>query len=520
MRPLSLPDEGRYVGVALEMLRSGNWLTPTLDGLPFFHKPPLFYWITAASMDLFGPTEWAARTASILAGSVTISVLYSTLREWLGERPARMAVVVLATQPLFFGGAQFANMDMLVAGCIATAILFGARAALNFEDERERRGDLAKAYIAAAFGVLAKGLIGLALPGLVLLLWLGLMRRWRTVRALLWTPGWAMFMVIVAPWFMATQWDYPSFFHYFFVVQHLERFSGGGFNNVQPLWFYVPVLFLATLPWSGWWLVNLRKSMTVTCSRSAILALTGVWLGVVLVFFSIPESKLVGYVLPALVPLAILVALTAGPLIERSARAATLWHASTATAAVLCIAIAIGFAVARPKSSRSLSLALLEHREFRGGLAFIDEYRYDVPFYLHDTTPIRVVSSWDPVQVRQHDNWRRELADAGVFAPGAATDRLVSEAEFRSDICSGRVRWVMARLDSEDHFHFLGSAQQVAKDGLSALWYLDVRSDALVAGLGCHVVNDGRPNGAAAHTGSSVASVLAAVVRRPELSSE
>src|SRR5689334_2016600 len=60
MRPLFLPDEGRYVGVAWEMLASGNWLTPTLDGMPFFHKPPLFYWLTALAMNAFGANEWAA----------------------------------------------------------------------------------------------------------------------------------------------------------------------------------------------------------------------------------------------------------------------------------------------------------------------------------------------------------------------------------------------------------------------------------------------------------------------------
>ncbi|MDB6000531.1 MAG: glycosyl transferase family 39, partial [Rhizobacter sp.] len=113
MRPLFLPDEGRYVGVAWEMVHSGNWLTPTLDGLPFFHKPPLFYWITALALQLFGPHEWAARSASVLAGSATVAAVYSTVRGWLGDREAKMAALVLATQPLFFGASQFANLDML-----------------------------------------------------------------------------------------------------------------------------------------------------------------------------------------------------------------------------------------------------------------------------------------------------------------------------------------------------------------------------------------------------------------------
>src|SRR5580765_6239032 len=107
MRPLAIPEEGRYVGVAWEMFRSGNWITPALDGLPFFHKPPLFYWITAVAMHVFGPGDWTARTAPILAGSATVVTLYSVWREWLGEVPTKMAAIVLATQPLFFCGSRF-----------------------------------------------------------------------------------------------------------------------------------------------------------------------------------------------------------------------------------------------------------------------------------------------------------------------------------------------------------------------------------------------------------------------------
>ena len=478
MRPLSLPDEGRYVGVAWEMFRSGNWVTPTLDGLPFFHKPPLFYWITAASMHLFGPGDWAARGASILAASATVAILFSVCRDWLGDVPAKMAAVVLATQPLFYGGAQFANMDMLVAGCISASILLGARAALRFEAGIDRRSDLAGAYIAAALGVLAKGLIGLVIPALVLLAWLGLVRHWRTVRSLIWIPGIPMFVLIAAPWFIAVQWEHPGFFHYFFVVQHLQRFSGSGFNNVQPFWFYLPVLFLLTLPWSGWWLPNLRQATTARSSRPAVLSLMCVWLGAVLIFFSIPESKLVGYVLPALVPLAVLVALTAEPLIKRSRRAMTLWRATVAASTVICIAVAVGFAVAHPKSSESLAMVLRSQHGTHSGLAFIDEYRYDVPFYLRDTSPVLVVSNWDPAEIQQHDNWRKEMADAAGFAPEAAAGRLFGDASFRSALCDGRIHWVMAKLDRAKRYPFLNAAQPVATDRDSALWHIDGPSSA------------------------------------------
>src|SRR6516164_7259502 len=96
LRPLALPDEGRYVGVAWEMLRSGNWLVPTLDTLPYFHKPPLFYWLTAASLAVFGVNEWAARLPSLLAATGSAFALYLFARRFVGEFFARMTLLILA----------------------------------------------------------------------------------------------------------------------------------------------------------------------------------------------------------------------------------------------------------------------------------------------------------------------------------------------------------------------------------------------------------------------------------------
>ncbi|HJV60627.1 MAG TPA: glycosyltransferase family 39 protein, partial [Albitalea sp.] len=167
MRPLALPDEGRYVGVAWEMLRSGQWAVPTLDGMPFFHKPPLFYWITAASMAVFGPGVLAARAASLLGALIAAVSVALFVQRWQGERASRRVQIVLLTTPLFFGGAQFANLDMLVAGCISAAIVLAAHALLCLERGRPGRGALAGAFVFAALGMLAKGLIGGVLPALV-----------------------------------------------------------------------------------------------------------------------------------------------------------------------------------------------------------------------------------------------------------------------------------------------------------------------------------------------------------------
>jgi 4-amino-4-deoxy-L-arabinose transferase-like glycosyltransferase len=127
LRPLLLPDEGRYAEVAREMLR-GDGLVPTLLGLPFFHKPPLMYWLDIAGMQLFGVHAFAARIAPGLGAWLMGAALFLDLRRRVGPREALIALGVMATTPFFFIGGQYANHDMLVAGLITVAILCGQRA--------------------------------------------------------------------------------------------------------------------------------------------------------------------------------------------------------------------------------------------------------------------------------------------------------------------------------------------------------------------------------------------------------
>ena len=252
LHPLTLPDEGRYVGVAWEMMRSGDWLVPTQNGLPFFHKPPLFYWLTALSMEAFGVSVAAARLAPLLLAILAMLGLWATTRRRSGAPIANATVLVLATMPFFFAAAHFANLDMPVAACIALTIVFAADAALALRDGAPWRGTLVLAWTCAALGVLAKGLIGIVLPGLVLVVWLLSLRQARTILRLVWPPGVALFLLIAAPWFVLMQERYPGFLHFFFVYQQFERYTAGGFNNPQPWWFYLAVLSGLALPWSLW----------------------------------------------------------------------------------------------------------------------------------------------------------------------------------------------------------------------------------------------------------------------------
>ena len=305
MRPLMHPDEGRYATVAYEMLRSGDWLTPTLNGMPFFHKPPLFYWLTGAALAVFGPNEFAARMASLIGASMGAWALYLFTRHWCGQALARRSVLVLLVLPMFFAAAQFANLDMLVAGCITATILALAHAALCFEQGLAYRRVLWLAYVLAGLGVLAKGLIGFVLPAMVIGLWLLLRWRWRTLWALLSVPGVVLMLVVTAPWFVAMQLRFDGFLHYFFVVQHFQRFAATGFNNVQPWWFYPAVLVLCSFPLVLWLRGTcVRGYFTHQDTQGALRMLMGLTVLCVLLFFSLPKSKLLGYILPAVPALA------------------------------------------------------------------------------------------------------------------------------------------------------------------------------------------------------------------------
>jgi 4-amino-4-deoxy-L-arabinose transferase-like glycosyltransferase len=421
MRPLMLPDEGRYVGVAWEMMRSGDWLIPTLNGLPFFHKPPLFYWITAGSMTLFGLHEWAARAAPLLGAFGGAFSLYLFTRRWSGERAARLTLIALLAQPLFYVGGQFANLDMLVAGCITATIVLLAHAALSIERGLPYRAALAGAYAAAAAGVLAKGLIGFVIPALVVATWLLMLRRWRVLMSLVWIPGLLLFVLLAAPWFVAMQARFPEFLDYFFVVQHFKRFALTGFNNVQPFWFFPAALVLFSLPWLPWLHRLFARGYLTDPERSPIRLLMWLWVLMVVLFFSLPRSKLLGYILPAVPPLAALMADGFVQLGTPSARARRLWWASVAVTCTLSLAIIIGLAIRPPNSLRELASTLGTQHAPNEPVFMLARYYYDVPFYAKLRGPTRVVDDWASADVRKRDNWRKELADAGEFSAARST---------------------------------------------------------------------------------------------------
>jgi hypothetical protein len=485
LRPLALPDEGRYVGVAWEMMRSGDWLTPTLDGLPFFHKPPLFYWITGASMSVFGLNEWAARAAPLFGAWLGSFALYLFVRRWWSERAARLTLVALVVQPLLYLGGQYANLDMLVAGCISATILLLAHVALSMERGLAFRRALMAAYAMAALGVLAKGLIGVVIPAMVLLLWLAVRRRWRVLLSLLSVPGLLVFLVLTAPWFIAMQLRFPDFLDYFFVVQHFKRFAASGFNNVQPFWFYPAVLLLLSLPFLPWLYRQLGLSHRSDDPRGPLRLLMWVWVAVVVIFFSIPASKLLGYVLPVVPALAFL--MTDGFLGRDTPgkRQYRQWWISVALSAVISVGAVIWFTAYPRESSHPLAEALTAARKPSEPLFMLNDYLYDVPFYARMKTTVAVVNDWDNPEMLKHDDGHKELIDAGRFAPATVAATLISPASLSAGLCRAPVSWVMGRTGMSSRYPFLTHAQAIFTRYDRTLWKLDQTVPELANALHC-----------------------------------
>ncbi len=307
-RNLSSPDEGRYIEIPREMVATGDYVLPRLEGILYFEKPPLFYWLQAGTIKLLGISEFTMRIWPVLFGLAGIAMTFAAARRFYG-RPAGIAsALVLATALLYYGLSRFVTIDIAVSALIAAtlfAFLFGAE-----EPDRRRQIWYFRAtYVAAALACLAKGLIGLALPGAVGLVWIALTGRWRLVPALLIPSGLALFVAIAVPWHVMAALRNHDFLWFYFVHEHFLRYTTEIHNRDQPFWFYFAVVLLGFLPWTGYMLHGLVRSLPrrwrARGERPVELFLL-VWIAFIFLFFSLSNSKLITYILPIFPALAIL----------------------------------------------------------------------------------------------------------------------------------------------------------------------------------------------------------------------
>lgn len=318
LRGLFIPDEGRYAEIPREMLASGDWITPRMDGLVYFEKPPLQYWLTAISYRIFGEDEWTARLPAALLGFLALLMVgYTGYRLW-GGRAGLLAVAILSCSWGYFLAAQYLTLDMTVTACLSFALCSFLLAQNDNRTFARNRWMLA-AWLAAALAVLSKGLIGVALPGISLAAYVALRRDTSVLRRLDPIAGSALFVLVALPWFIAVQYRNPGFFDFFFVHEQFQRFAEPGHNRAGAWWYYLPIALVGLMPWTpallkdgtDWlkqrWHDRRSRSRQPAGGFSAQWFCLS-WVGAIVLFFSASHSKLPAYILPIMPAVALMLA--------------------------------------------------------------------------------------------------------------------------------------------------------------------------------------------------------------------
>ena len=353
-RHLIKPDEGRYSEIPREMVASGDWLTPRLNGYKYFEKPPLQYWATAASFTAFGMNEWTARLWTGLTGFLGVLLVF-----WAGNRlfapPAGLlGAAVAGSSFLYAVVGHLLTLDMALTFFMSASV-FAFAVAQQEPAEAARRRWMLLAWAGAALAVLTKGLVGVVLPVGAVAAYVLLHRDWRLLSRLELVRGGLLFLAITAPWFVMVSLANPEFPHFFFIHEHFERFLTKEHGRYQPAWFFLPILLVGTVPW----IVSLFPALRSAWARTAAAGFRThrfllLWCAVVFVFFSASSSKLIPYILPLFPALSLLI----GEHFRSAGRGVLLGQAITA--ALLGIALAAAAPQAPTYASEAVPPALLE----------------------------------------------------------------------------------------------------------------------------------------------------------------
>jgi 4-amino-4-deoxy-L-arabinose transferase-like glycosyltransferase len=247
-RPLFVPDEGRYAEIAREMLTTKDFITPHLNGIKYFEKPVLFYWLESAAIYLGGLNLWSIRSVNVLLGLMGCLATYGTARCLYNRETGILAALILGTSTLYFVMSHMVSLDLPVTVFIMLT-LYGFLLGIHHAPGLSRRLFLWGAAIAAASAVLTKGLIGLVFPLMIIGTWMLLTKEWRLLTRIYLPSCLLIFFLVATPWHILVQQHNPEFFYFYFINQHFLRYTSMDVGHYQPLWFFIPNLILGFFPW-------------------------------------------------------------------------------------------------------------------------------------------------------------------------------------------------------------------------------------------------------------------------------
>ena len=317
-RPFVSPDEGRYVEIPREMVVSGDYVTPRLDGVKYFEKPPLFYWMEAAAIQTVGIGETSMRFIPVLFAVLGCLTVFFVGYSCYSLNAGLLSVAILATNILYYVHSRLIILDMVLS-----VFMSGSLWAFFLAFVRPGRFKIPKnlliilMYAFSALACLTKGLIGAVLPGMVVFLWIAATKNWKIIREALYLPGIGVFLAIFLPWHILAAYRNHDFLYFYFIVEHFLRYSTKMHGRYQPFWFFFPIVIGGLIPWAGATLMalvsHLRNIATsITKKDKKVLAIDSsacyflMWVGGILIFFSVSGSKLIPYILPIFQPLALI----------------------------------------------------------------------------------------------------------------------------------------------------------------------------------------------------------------------
>jgi 4-amino-4-deoxy-L-arabinose transferase-like glycosyltransferase len=301
-------DEPRYAQIAREMLERHDWVTPILYGQPWLEKPIALYWGEMVSYKIFGVSDASARVPAALLASLMVVFVYAWLKRFRPQARLDGALMV-ASAALVIGMGRAASTDIVLCAPLTVAMLawFGWYSSGH-------RGWLALYYAMTGVGMLAKGPVAPLFAGVIVAAFCAITRDYRRIVQTLWVPGILIFCAVALPWYVLVQHRTPEFFNVFVLKHNLARFGSNAFRHKQPFWYYLPVMLVATAPWTVFVIAafvqggrDVRDALRkVEANLFAVYLL--LWTAIPVLFFSLSQSKLPGYVLPAVPPALLLAA--------------------------------------------------------------------------------------------------------------------------------------------------------------------------------------------------------------------